>query len=96
MSCHLLRALSVLLPSGLICVISQRPWHSLTFSGNQIELSAIVASENHSRIAAEFDQILSEQDFDLKGPLVADIAVTERTTGDHETRLVIHALLLEA
>jgi hypothetical protein len=96
MSCHLLRALSVLLPGGIICVVSRRPWHSLTFSGDQIELSAIIAGENHSKIAAEFDQMLSEHDFDLSGLLVADIAVTERTTGDQETRLIIHALLLDA
>jgi hypothetical protein len=96
MSCHLLPALSVLLPGGLIFVVSRRPWHSLTFSGEQVELSAIIAGESHSKIAAEFDQILSEHDFNPSGPLVADIAVTERTTRDQETHLVIHALLLDA
>lgn len=96
MTCHLLRALSVLLPEGLICVISQRPWQSLTFSGEQIELLAIIVGENHTKKVAEFDQILSEHEFDLSGPLVADIAVTERTTGDNESRLTIHALLLDA
>jgi hypothetical protein len=96
MTCHLLRALSILLPDSVTRVISQRPWHSLSFSGQQVELSAIIAGESHWKRAAEFDRILSDHNFQLSDALVAEIAVTERVTGDQETRLIIHALLLDA
>ena len=95
MSRQLLRALWQLLADADVRLVSERPWHSLTFSGAQIELSAVVSAENHAEMAAQFEQMLSDHDFHLNGVLVADIAVTERVAMANETRLIIHALLLE-
>jgi hypothetical protein len=96
MSRDLLRSLSTLLPSAEICLVSERPWHSLTFSGTQIELSAIISAADHLEMAARFEQILLDSNFNVGNRFVADIAVTNSAAGDNETHLAIHALLLDA
>jgi hypothetical protein len=95
MSRQLLRALWNLLADADVRLVSERSWHSLTFSGTQIELSAVVSVGNHAEISAHFEQMLLDHDFQLNGVFVADIAVTERVAIANETRLVIHALLIE-
>ncbi len=96
MSGDLLRSISALLPSAEICLLSERPWHSLTFSGTQIELSAIISAADRSEVAARFEQILPDGNFNVGNRFVADIAVTNSAAGYNVTRLVIHALLLDA
>lgn len=96
MNSQLFDALSTLLPKAKICLMSERPWHSLTFSGKQSEWVAVVAGENHLETARDFGRILTDHDFHLDGELVADIAVTRQEASHDHSSLVIHALLLGA
>lgn len=94
MSNHLLRALSETLPHAGICLVSERPWHSLTFAGTQVSFRMTLSNKNHAANAAKFARQLSEQEFDIRGLLVADIAVSELIDEGSQTILVIDALLL--
>ena len=89
------RALRGILPDAEIRVIHERPWHSLTFFGAQICLSVALRGNNHASRAAAFDRTLPTREFHLRGQLVADIAVIERSGSDNETRMLIDALVLE-
>jgi hypothetical protein len=90
----LLRALRHLLPDAILSVTHERPWCSLTFTGTQLCLSAVIVGESHHEVAAEYVQILPDHEFTLGRQLVADIAVSEHVTDMAESCLVIHALLL--
>jgi hypothetical protein len=92
---RLLFAVRQLLPDAAMSVTLERPWHSLTFAGTQLCLTAIVCEENHAQDARVFAARLPEYEFTLENSLVADIAVIESVTGDAETRLTISALLLD-
>jgi hypothetical protein len=95
MSAQLFHELSALLPQAVISLISKHAWHSLSFRGTRIVLSVVVAKDDHYQTTAEFERILPSHDFRSAGGLVADIAVTERATADKESRLIVHALLLD-
>lgn len=95
MSDHLLRALSDMLPNANVCLVSNRPWHSLTFSGTQTFIKLSLSGNDHSVMADKFARELSEQNFDLPGCLVADIAVAEQIEEENRSRLTINALLLD-
>lgn len=90
----LLRALRHLLPDAILSVTNERPWRSLTFTGTQLCLSAVIVGESHDEVAAEYVQILPDYEFKLRRQLVADIAVSEHVTDKDTSCLVIHALLL--
>lgn len=95
MSAQLFHEISALLPQAVISLVSKHSWHSLSFRGTLIVLSVVVAKEGHYRITAEFERMLPSHDFRSAGGLVADIAVTERATADKESRLIVHALLID-
>lgn len=94
-SADLTRALRHMLPDAEIAVTRQTPWHSLTFSGAQICISVKVKGTDYAVAAERFVQMLPQHKFDVRGQLVADIAVLERVEGVDETRLLIAALVLE-
>jgi hypothetical protein len=91
----LLRALRHLLPDAILSVTHERPWCSLTFTGTQLCLSAVIVGESHHDVAAEYVQILPDYEFKLGGQLVADIAVSEHVTDNETSCLVIYALILD-
>lgn len=92
----LIRELRKLLPTAAISVIRERSWHSLTFSGTQIGLSATLPREPNECLIAEFSRMLPDHEFDLNSQTVADIAVTEKIImRDGHRRLMIDALLLD-
>ena len=91
----LLRALRQLLPDAILSVTQERPWHSLTFNGTQLCLSAAIVGEGHNAVAAAYARILPEFEFKLSGQLVADIAVSEQTTAGNQSSFIIHILLLD-
>lgn len=95
MSGKLLRALSQLLPSSEICLLDERPWRSLTFSGKQVEFSATLSTDNHSQVAREFSRMLPGHDFPFGDELVADISVAEMIESLNRTHMIIHALVLD-
>jgi hypothetical protein len=95
MSSHLLRALAEMLPIADIELVSERPWHSLVFSGMQLSFEAAVPGNHNSHAIDKFARELSGQNFDLPGLLVADIAVTRQIEEQNQKRLTIDALLLE-
>jgi hypothetical protein len=92
---QLLRALQQILPDAELSVIHERRWHSLTFSGVQICIAGILCGCDHVDTATRLAQILPEHEFDVKGQLVADIAVVKTVSGTTQSRLMIDALLLD-
>ena len=91
----MLRALRQLLPDATMSVIHERPWHSLTFSGVQVFISAILHSGYNAEFVTRITQTLPEHEFELSGQLVADIAVIEMASVENPGRLMIDALLLD-
>lgn len=92
---RLLNALRQLLPESTLSVIHQRPWHSLTFTGAQLCISATLSAPNRADIAERAARNLPDHEFDIRGQIVADIAVTSRIAAADATILTIDALLLE-
>lgn len=91
----ILRAIRLLIPKSEIRVIHERPWHSLTFAGTQICLSAQLPHAEMMRKGEELRAILTDFEFDLPGQLVADIAVTQAVVTKGANCLMIDALLLD-
>lgn len=95
MSARLFYELSAMLPQTEISLISKQAWHSLAMCGTQFVVSVVTAQDGHHEITAEFERMLPKHDFARGEGLVADIGVTHRTTTDKESRLIVHALLIE-
>jgi len=89
-----MRALHPMLPEAKFRIIHERPWHSLTFAGTQICISAM-GVDTSAETAQHFMQYIPDHEFDLSGQLVADIAVTETCFMEGQPCLVIDALLLD-
>ena len=87
----LMRALRELLPTSALVLIHERNWHSLTFSGVQVCISAKVCDDDASKMS----DMLPEHQFDLKGQLVADIAVIQTGFSPSQNQFIIDALLLD-
>lgn len=87
----LLRALRQMLPKAAVCLIHERSWHSLTFSGVQVCISAKICNDE----AVGITTVLPEYPFDLKRQLVADIAVIQVVRGPEKTQILIDALVLD-
>lgn len=90
----LLCALRRLLPNAVFAITHQRPWHSLTFAGTALCLSACIRGKRNQDAAGQFAKLLPAHEFALPNQLVADIALAECAHADGESRLTIHALLL--
>lgn len=91
---QLVRALQALMPTAIIAILHERPWHSLTFCGAQICLS-IMLPENAEQLRSTIARQLEDHEFSLPGQLVADIAITETAILDGKYRLIVDALLLD-
>lgn len=91
---NLARAVQSLMPEADICILHERPWHSLTFCGAQICLAAQLP-ENVEKQLASLAHLLENHEFALPGQMVADIAVTETAIFDGKYRLIIDVLLLD-
>ena len=90
-----LHAIRLLIPESEIRVIYERPWHSLTFAGTQLCLSARFQGSQMMCKGEEFCASLTDFEFDLPGQLVADIAVTQAVVANGAYCLMIDALLLD-
>ena len=90
-----LQILCQLVAEAEFSVIHERPWHSLTFSGAQLCLAAVLGGEHHVDTATRIAKLLPEFDFEMRGQLVADIAVIETISSAAQSRLMIDALLLD-
>lgn len=95
-SAAFLQRLRQLHPDAELSVIHEHPWHSLTFSGAQLCISANLCDEHHADTATRIAKLLPEYDFDLKRQLVADIAVTDVISNATQSCLTINALLLDS
>lgn len=91
----LLSALRQLLPQSTLSIMHQRPWHSLTFTGAQLRVSAILSAPDCTAIADRVAKNLPDHEFNIRGQIVADIAVTDQMVTADATILTIDALLLE-
>lgn len=91
----LLRALRELLPEAAISVLHERPWHSLTFSGVQICCGVILPVGSRTNQGAAFARDLPGHEFNLRGQLVADIAVVDSAPDTARHRLMVDALVLD-
>lgn len=91
----LARALGAMLPGSTICMVHQRPWHSLTFAGAQIRLSIAVSGDGYANVARHFSEALPEHEFDLPNMLVADIAASDQVAAADAMILTVDALILD-
>lgn len=87
----LLRALRQMLPKAAVCLLHERSWHSLTFSGVQVCISAKVCNDE----AVGIKTVLPEYLFDLPGQLVADLCVIQTMSGPDHSHILIDALVLD-
>lgn len=90
-----LRAMRLLIPESEIRVIHERRWHSLTFAGTQLCLSAHFQGSQMIRKEDKLCANLTDFEFDLPGLLVADIAVTPAVVTKGAYCLMIDVLLLD-
>lgn len=91
----LLHALRQMAPYAELSVTGERQWHSITFSGVQVCIAMTLSTGKHAANANRLVHDLPEHEFVLNGQMVADIAVIECVTADHQSRLVVDALLLD-
>lgn len=84
-----------LLPGSTLSILHEQPWHSLTFSGIRISISAALPLSHCADAVNRFAVELLDHEFDITGQLVADIDVANDVSGDGQRRLVVDALLLE-
>lgn len=92
----LITALRAYIPAADICILHERPWYSLTFSGTQICLSVQYSDGSwHGKIEA-LSKLLSEHEFNFPHQIVADIAVTQANIANSLHSLIIDALLLDS
>ena len=89
-------ALRAIMPIADIRILHERPWHSLTFSGIQICLSAQMQDGTWHGDVAALSQMLAEHEFDLPRQIVADIAISRAVVAQGAQCLIIDALLLDS
>lgn len=78
----------------------ERPWASATFTGARHYWTFAVTGENHAARALRLEAILPEQEFSVRGHLIADALVTDRRTemlddGQVATIVTLEILTLE-
>lgn len=78
--------------------IASRRWASITFTGARHRLSLRLAGAGARAAADAFLDGLGDREFDLKGHVVADIALEGEVAQDGEdaVRLTLEALTVEA
>jgi hypothetical protein len=77
--------------------IRSRSWASVTFAGARHELTMRIAGEGAAAAADDFIQHLEAKEFDLRGHIMADIALVseERKDGEDWVRISLEALTVE-
>ncbi len=95
----LLRALGAAFP-GLKMVLEEirsRSWASATFAGARHELSFRIEGSGALRAADGFLATLGDAKFDLRGHILADIALVSdaRVDGEDAVRISLEALTVE-
>lgn len=83
---RLVRELERLLPHGQWRVAQERPWFSLTFSGVQMSLAYTPDAPCKTE---EVVRIMENHTFNLRGQIVADIAVEAEAGGLAVVMLVL-------
>jgi hypothetical protein len=85
------RALRVRFVKLTLVEMVSRPWASVTFSGERHKLTIRAAQQE----TQAFLEGLEEQEFDLYGHILADIALVEESWEGDGVRLVLEALTVE-
>jgi hypothetical protein len=75
--------------------VASRPWASITFSGERHRLALYLPGPGAEAAADLFLDGLAEREFALRGHILADIALAERSDEDGQVRLVLEALTVE-
>lgn len=80
--------------------IRSRTWASATFTGARHEVTLRLTGESAPDSAARFTATLGEREFELRGHVVADIALisceaTRNSNGQTAMRLKLEALTVE-
>ena len=77
--------------------IRSRSWASVTFAGARHELTFRVSGEGAAEAADHFIRHLDAKEFDLRGHIMADIALVseERRDGENLVRISLEALTVE-
>jgi hypothetical protein len=75
--------------------IRSRSWASATFAGARHELGLRLAGEGAAAAADAFAENLESADFELRGHLLADIALVANEPTEDGVRLRIEALTVE-
>ncbi len=77
--------------------IRSRSWASVTFAGARHELTFRIAGEGAAEAADEFIHHLEAKEFELRGHVMADIALVseERKDGEDWVRISLEALTVE-
>ena len=76
--------------------VDSRPWASVTFAGERHVLRLRVGGTRAREAADRFLDGLGVREFELRGHILADIALVSRRSGGDGERLVIEALTVES
>lgn len=93
---ELLLGFSLDFPSLVVEEIRSRSWASATFAGVRHELTMRLEGDGAEACADAFLHGLEEREFDLRGHILADIALVSQTRATGLVRLSLEALTLEA
>jgi len=75
--------------------LASRPWASITFSGERHRLALYLPGPGAGAAADAFLDGLAERDFALRGHVLADIVLADRSDEDEQVRLILEALTVE-
>ena len=94
-----LRAIGVNFVNLAVCIeeIRSRSWASATFVGARHELTFSIAGDGTVEAADHFIRHLEAKEFELRGHIMADIALVseERRDGEDKVRISLEALTVE-
>jgi hypothetical protein len=94
----LLRALQAKLGSGAQVQFEEivsRSWASVTFVGARHEIVFTLEGDGAEAVAEAFLANLTEDEYRLRGQVLADIALVSDERGDGRVRIAIEALTVE-
>lgn len=74
---------------------ASRSWASITFSGERHRLALCLPGPGAAAAADAFLDGLAERDFALRGHVLADIVLADRSDEDEQVRLILEALTVE-
>jgi hypothetical protein len=75
---------------------ASRPWASITFSGERHRLDLRLSGTDAGKAADAFLDGLSEREFDLRGHVLADVALVGDVRDGDSVCLTLEALTVEA